>query len=121
MSSKNNFIIDQDNDLFYLPFREEPFCKLSDIHDVISSVETIRYTEKENGRDVKKEKYRYKLQLIGEFGQKIIKFGVGLSQHEGMQGLGMDLADTFCCTNDYEDECNHLESVLKRAINSNTL
>jgi hypothetical protein len=68
-----NYVINSMNNAFYLPYEDEPLCKLSDISAVNKRTETeknrVKRTEYVNGK--RKEKYRtetertYYVQIIG--------------------------------------------------------
>lgn len=71
IKTKNKFIINTDNDLFYFPKNNKPFCKLSDLKDI------RYYTE-----DIKTKGGHctvYCLEITGKFGTENIKFSEGAS------------------------------------------
>lgn len=65
-----SYIIDSKNNYFYIPLKDEPFCKLSDIDAVNKRQESRKDRESytENGRKKYRTitKHTYYLQIIGE-------------------------------------------------------
>lgn len=89
--TKNKFIINTDNDLFYLPKNNKPFCKLSDLENIRYYTEEIK---------VKSSRYTvYCLEITGKFGTETIKFSEGAS---------------------LEKRCMDLYSALKNVISSSS-
>ena len=91
IKTKNNFVINTDNDLFYFPKNNKPFCKLSDLENIRYYTEEIK---------IKSSRYTiYCLEITGKFGTENIKFSEGAS---------------------LEKRCMDLYSALKNVIGSSS-